>query len=178
MASAFGHGILAYTIKKIAAPKAAIKVTLLAIICSILPDADVLAFKFNIPYEHMFGHRGFTHSIFFSVLFGLLVSFLFHRTDRLKYGVIYILCTLSHAFLDALTTGGRGVAILAPFSEERFFLPWRFIKVSPMSIKRFISQWGIEVLKSEFIYIWVPCLITLCISFIANKLKANVVSHS
>lgn len=174
MASAFGHGILAYTIKKIAAPKAAIKVTLLAIICSVLPDADVLAFRFNIPYEHMFGHRGFTHSIFFSILFGLLVAFIFHKRSRFKYGLIYILCTLSHAGLDAMTTGGRGVAILAPFSEERFFLPWRFIKVSPMSIKRFISEWGVEVLKSEFIYIWIPCLIILTVSFLLNKLKANV----
>jgi len=171
MASAFGHGILAYTIKKIAAPKAALKVTLLAIICSILPDADVIAFKFGIPYEHMFGHRGFTHSIFFSVLFGLLVAFIFHRKERLKFGLIYFLCTLSHAFLDALTTGGRGVAILAPFSEERFFLPWRFIKVSPMSIKRFISEWGVEVLKSEFVYIWIPCLIILGVTSLSKALK-------
>lgn len=171
MASAFGHGILAYTIKKIAAPKAALKVTLLAIICSILPDADVIAFRFGIPYEHMFGHRGFTHSIFFSVVFGLLVAWIFHKSSRMKYAIIYILCTLSHAFLDALTTGGRGVAILAPFSEERFFLPWRFIKVSPMSIKRFISEWGIEVLKSEFVYIWIPCLIVLAVLFVGRKLK-------
>lgn len=173
MASAFGHGILAYTIKKLGAPKAAIKVTLLAIICSILPDADVIAFKFNIPYEHMFGHRGFTHSIFFSIIFGLLISFIFHKKPRIKYGIIYILATLSHPFLDAMTTGGRGVAILAPFSEERFFLPWRFIKVSPMSIKRFISEWGIEVLKSEFVYIWIPCLIILTVSFIARKFSTQ-----
>lgn len=173
MASAFGHGILAYTIKKLGAPKAAIKVTLLAIICSILPDADVIAFKFNIPYEHMFGHRGFTHSIFFSIIFGLLISFIFHKKPRIKYSIIYILATLSHPFLDAMTTGGRGVAILAPFSEERFFLPWRFIKVSPMSIKRFISEWGIEVLKSEFVYIWIPCLIILTVSFIARKFSTQ-----
>jgi len=178
MASAFGHGILAYTIKKIVAPKAATKVTLLAIICSILPDADVIAFRFGIPYEHMFGHRGFTHSIFFSIVFGLFIAWIFHRSDRIKYGLIYILCTISHAVLDAMTTGGRGVAILAPFSEERFFLPWRFIKVSPMSIKRFFSNWGIEVLKSEFVYIWIPCIIILTVTFIANKLKANIQTDS
>ena len=176
MASAFGHGILAYTIKKLAAPKAAIKVTLLAIICSILPDADVIAFKFGIPYEHMFGHRGFTHSIFFSILFGLFVAFIFHKKPRSKYSIIYILATLSHPLLDAMTTGGRGVAILAPFTGERFFLPWRFIKVSPMSIKRFISEWGLEVLKSEFIYIWIPCLIVLAVQFIATRLTSKKVT--
>jgi inner membrane protein len=27
-----------------------------------LPDADVLAFKFGVAYGNVFGHRGFTHS--------------------------------------------------------------------------------------------------------------------
>lgn len=171
MASAFGHGILAYTIKKIGAPQAAVKVTLLAMFCAIIPDADVIAFRFGIPYEHMFGHRGFTHSIFFSVLFGLLIAIIFHRKNQLKFGFIYILATLSHAILDAMTTGGRGVAFLAPFSEERFFLPWRFIKVSPMSIRRFISEWGLEVLWSEFIYIWIPCFVVLTFYWLVRKMK-------
>ena len=169
MASAFGHGILAYTIKKIGAPKAAIKVTLLAILCATIPDADVLAFRFGIPYEHMFGHRGFTHSIFFSIVFGLLIAFVFHRKDKIKFGIIYILATLSHPILDAMTTGGKGVAMYAPFSDERIFFPWRFIQVSPMSIKRFFSEWGIEVLKSEFIYIWIPCLIVLAFNWLIRR---------
>lgn len=169
MASAFGHGILAYTIKKFGAPKAAAKVTILAILCSTIPDADVIAFRFGIPYEHMFGHRGFTHSIFFSILFGLLIAFIFHRKDQIKYGFIYILATLSHPFLDAMTTGGKGVALYAPFSDERMFLPWRFIKVSPMSIKRFFSEWGVEVLKSEFVYIWIPCLILLAFHWLISR---------
>ena len=154
-------------------PKAAVKVTLIAIFCATIPDADVIAFKFGIPYEHMFGHRGFTHSIFFSVLFGLLLAFIFHRKHQFKYGIIYILATLSHAFLDAMTTGGRGVAILAPFSSERFFLPWRHIQVSPMSIRRFFSEWGIEVLKSEFVFIWIPCFVLLAFNWLIRRQLGN-----
>ena len=26
--------------------------------CAVLPDADVLAFRFGIPYESVWGHRG------------------------------------------------------------------------------------------------------------------------
>ncbi len=37
-----------------------------AAVCSVLPDIDVLAFHFGIPYASEFGHRGFTHSIFFA----------------------------------------------------------------------------------------------------------------
>ena len=39
------------------------KLFILAAICSIIPDVDVIAFKFDIPYESQWGHRGFTHSL-------------------------------------------------------------------------------------------------------------------
>ena len=42
------------------------------VLASILPDADVLAFQFGIPYASMFGHRGFSHSIFFALLVGCM----------------------------------------------------------------------------------------------------------
>jgi inner membrane protein len=34
---------------------------ILAVLCSILPDVDVLGFSFGIPYHHVLGHRGFFH---------------------------------------------------------------------------------------------------------------------
>lgn len=174
MASTFGHAIVSYTLKKLSLPAAPVKVTLLAIFCSVFPDADVIAFKFGIPYGHMFGHRGFTHSIFFGVLFGFLISFIFHRKDQLRYALLYMVATISHPILDAMTTGGKGVAFFAPFSDERMFLPWRFIKVSPMSIRRFFSDWGIQVLISEWIFIWLPCLLILLINAIIKRFNKKL----
>ena len=46
-----------------------------AAITSSLPDADVAAFGFGIPYDHPLGHRGFTHSIAFAVVFTALAAF-------------------------------------------------------------------------------------------------------
>ena len=46
------------------------------VLASILPDIDVAAFRFGIPYENMFGHRGFTHSILFAVLVGIAFAVL------------------------------------------------------------------------------------------------------
>ncbi len=43
-------------------------------ICAMLPDADVIGFPLGIRYDDMFGHRGFTHSLFFAALIGALVS--------------------------------------------------------------------------------------------------------
>lgn len=62
----------------------------------------------------------------------------------------------SHGLLDAMTTGGLGVAFWSPFSNERYFLPCRVIRVSPIGVAPFLSQRGLEVLRSEILWIWAP----------------------
>ena len=51
----------------------------LAILSSILPDADVIGFSFGIPYHHFFGYRGFFHSPFFGLLLSIFVVSIFFR---------------------------------------------------------------------------------------------------
>src|SRR4051812_28972878 len=104
------------------------------IVGSCLPDADVIAFKFGIPYEHMLGHRGFSHSILFAVLFAAAATLYWRRMGPdawTVFGFVF-LSTLSHGMLDALTDGGHGVGFFAPFSDERYFFPWQPIAVSPI----------------------------------------------
>ena len=55
---------------------------------------------------------------------------------------------LSHPLLDAMTDGGLGVALLWPFSNERFFAPWTPIPVSPIGA-RMLSRRGLYVLAVE-----------------------------
>jgi inner membrane protein len=62
----------------------------------------------------------------------------------------------SHGFLDAMTTGGLGVAFFSPFSNARYFLPWRVILVSPIGVESFFSMRGFRVLKSELLWVWSP----------------------
>lgn len=115
------------------------------IIGSVLPDIDVIGFRFHIPYGSTFGHRGFTHSI----VFALLCAAMFVR--RRNAFLFVFLATLSHPILDAMTNGGRGVAFLSPFSNHRYFLPWRPIQVSP------IGAIDVSVLLSELRWVWLPC---------------------
>lgn len=163
MASAFGHAFAAFTASRFF-PKFLMqkRVIFLGIASSIMPDIDVLAFKYGIPYEDLWGHRGMTHSIFFAVIWSILLLLLFHTSEKssnkYKLFTFYFLATASHSILDALTTGGTGVAFFAPFDLDRYFLPWRVIKVSPISASRFFSEWGLKVLASEAIYIGIPCL--------------------
>lgn len=128
---------------------------------TLLPDADVIAFKFGIPYHSQWGHRGFTHSIVFALLIGLM-SLPFSKKLQAKRWTVFwmsILSTLSHAVFDAITNGGLGVAFLWPFDHERYFFPFRPVEVSPIGVLGFLSFRGIVVVLSEILWIWLPCLL-------------------
>ncbi|MCX2738710.1 metal-dependent hydrolase [Pontibacter anaerobius] len=166
MASAFAHALAAIALGKTYPNKyTSAKFWILGILCTILPDADVVMFKFGVPYEHMFGHRGFSHSLVFALLLGIAVTAVFYRGTKLtsKPGLLLILffslCTASHILLDALTNGGLGVAVFAPFDDTRYFLPWRPIQVSPIGVRNFFSQWGWRVIKSELVWVGLPALL-------------------
>ena len=129
------------------------------VVASILPDADVATFCFGIPYESMFGHRGFTHSILFAVLVGIAFAALskIGRERRRTVFLFTAFATLSHGLLDALTNGGLGVGFFIPFSAERYFFPADWIEVSPIGAG-FFSARGLTVLRSELITVWLPSL--------------------
>jgi inner membrane protein len=132
------------------------------VLCSIIPDLDVIGFAFGISYDELLGHRGITHSILFAFALGAMLSFSLSGKERKKSVPIFLflfLSTLSHAFLDAMTNGGLGVAFFAPFSNRRYFLPWRPIIVSPIGVSAFFSPWGMRVISSELLWVWLPSAI-------------------
>ncbi|ULC59257.1 metal-dependent hydrolase [Flaviramulus sp. BrNp1-15] len=169
MASAFGHSIVGFTLTKIIDSKNTKRLLLAAIFSTILPDFDVITFKFGIAYEHPLGHRGFTHSILFSIIWALLLMFIFGKKNKLVWFLVIFLSTLSHGILDAMTSGGKGIGFFIPFNNERFFFPFRGIKVSPIGISEFFSTWGLKVLFSEIKFIILPCFIILGVRFLAIK---------
>jgi inner membrane protein len=133
----------------------------IACVASILPDADVIGYYLGIPYGHLLGHRGFSHSISFALLVALLGVALAGRlhSGRLAAFMVLFVSTVSHGVLDALTSGGLGIAFLSPFSNERYFFPWRPIKVSHMSLEPFLGRSGWRVMPSEFAWVWLPSLL-------------------
>ncbi len=109
-------------------------------VCSIFPDLDVIGFQFGISYGDLLGHRGLSHSIAFALVLSLLVANVFIRKQKSSRFAVFLflfLCTLSHGILDAFTDGGLGVAFFSPFSNTRYFFPWRPLKVSPIGIFSF-----------------------------------------
>lgn len=148
------------------------KLILVGAACSIIPDLDVLGFRFGIRYGDMLGHRGFSHSIFFAVLRAVILTFtLFRNNDGGPWVVLIFLflSTLSHTLLDMLTNGGFGVALLAPFSNERYFFPWTLIEVSPLGIGNFFSRRGVDVILSELKWVWLPSALISVFAFAVRR---------
>jgi inner membrane protein len=163
MASVFGHVMAATALGYAVFPKQVRPATLvLAGFCAFAPDLDVLAFRFGVPYASPWGHRGWTHSVVFALVFGSLMAWLFSRFNKIedprRLLAWLVLATLSHPLLDMLTNGGRGVALWWPLSAERIFFPFRPVQVSPISVADFFSPWGLEVLASEVLWIGFPAL--------------------
>ncbi|MEM6724548.1 MAG: metal-dependent hydrolase [Bacteroidota bacterium] len=177
MASSFGHALASYTIGKgITGRKMPLRFWLIGIGLSIFPDLDVLAFNLGIPYSHPFGHRGFTHSILFALLIGILCGQLAFQGSKWKFdrwwiSTYFVLAALSHGLLDAMTTGGRGVGFFIPIDNSRFFLPFRPIQVAPLGVEAFFSSWGMAVLASEAIWIGIPCLVLLLFFFGFRRMR-------
>jgi inner membrane protein len=138
----------------------------LSVFCSVVPDADIIAFFFGIPYGHPLGHRGFFHSLSFAFVLACCVVVIFIDAEKVFSGqwwllvLYFFLVTASHGLLDACTNGGMGIALLAPFDHTRFFFPRTPIVVSPISIQAFASPWGLRVVVSELLWVWLP---TFCV---------------
>ncbi len=117
---------------------------------SLLPDADVAGFRLGIAYADPWGHRGATHSLGFSLLGGAatgLAAWAFGARG-LPTGALAALVLASHALLDTLTDGGLGCALLWPWSDERWFAPWRPLEVAPLG-RRLLSETGLRIAAHE-----------------------------
>ncbi len=145
------------------------------VLASAVPDLDVLTFSWGVPYAAPLGHRGFSHSLLFAVALALLGAAACRalRSPPLRtFAFLFVACA-SHGALDALTTGGLGVAFLWPWSDRRFFAPdaLRVIAVSPLGL-RFFSVRGLSVLGSEVLWIW-PIALALSLMLVgARRLRS------
>lgn len=161
MPTVFSHAAVGFVAAKISnettAPNP--RVVIAAMALAALPDADAL-FISVVPYDSQFGHRGFTHSIFFALIVGLLVALLLYKaqwaTERAFWSLalLFTISIASHGFFDAMTDGGLGVAFFAPFSNARYFFPWRPIPVAPFSLQRLTTPRGLRVISWELALFW------------------------
>ncbi|MBF0623369.1 MAG: metal-dependent hydrolase [Magnetococcales bacterium] len=162
MPTVFGHAALSLAGGLwYAGPRSSRRFLALTMVCGLLPDADVAAFHLGISYEHVFGHRGFFHSLTFALLVGVAAALWYRRSWRLgaagwRLALFFGAVTASHGLTDALTNGGLGIALLSPWETTRFFFPWTPIQVSPLGIRSFFSPDGLAAVVSELRWICLP----------------------
>lgn len=133
--------------------------TMVLVTSSLLPDADVIAFRLGIPYSAPFGHRGASHSLMAAALVSALIWMVSSWLDlsACRMAVTCGLVLATHGLLDTLTDGGLGIALLWPFSNQRFFAPWRPLPVAPIGL-RILSPHGLALMLYEavlFLPVWI-----------------------
>ena len=168
MASALSHAIIAVTMGRAFQNKELRwREVVLGGLCSVVPDLDVIGFLFGIEYGDLWGHRGLTHSVVFAALLaGSLVALWYRGKPAVALTGLFLyffFCTASHGVLDATTNGGLGVAFFSPFDTTRYFFPVRPVLVSPIGVSEFFSAYGVRVLASEAIWIWLPSCATFVV---------------
>ncbi|GGG51235.1 metal-dependent hydrolase [Bizionia arctica] len=86
------------------------KAMLYGAIAGTIPDLDIFSSYFTDTVSALEIHRGFTHSIFFSILFAPIFGWLVSRYETYKdvkgWSWLFFWCLVTHPILDAHTTWG------------------------------------------------------------------------
>jgi inner membrane protein len=86
------------------------KAMLYGAIAGTIPDLDIFASYFTDTVSALEIHRGFTHSIFFSILFAPIFGWIVSRYETYKdfkgWSWLFFWCLVTHPILDAHTTWG------------------------------------------------------------------------
>lgn len=88
------------------------KALLYGAIVGTIPDLDVLFGKFTDSITAIEWHRGFSHSLLFSILAACVLGWLMHRVEHKRnlgwksWAILCFLCLFTHAVLDAFTSWG------------------------------------------------------------------------
>jgi len=115
---------------------------------SLAPDLDVIAFRLGIPYWAPFGHRGASHSFAVALALATVATLVSGEPRRIRLWFLCFGVAASHGLLDTLTDGGLGIALLWPFSNQRYFAPWTPIPVAPIGADMLTAE-GFRVVTTE-----------------------------
>ena len=99
------------------------KGAILGAVVATIPDLDVVLYLFYDKFEMLSIHRGFSHSIAFSILGALLISFILSKIkwfQNIRFQMLLLftwLCFFTHILLDTFTA--YGTQLFLPISDKR-----------------------------------------------------------
>ena len=145
---------------------------------ALLPDADVILVALGTCDRGACGHRGASHSLLLALAIGLVAGYV---ARRLKWPVVRTMvattfAVASHALLDMLGAGGRGLPLLWPFSQARFMSPIRIFPDAPRGLA-LLSRPGVINVAIEFA-VFLPVLVYALWPRIVGWLPARAVERA
>jgi inner membrane protein len=144
---------------------------------ALLPDADLLLVALGACDTGACGHRGASHSLPTALAIGLLGGLL---AWRLRWPVVRTIVAMtfavaSHAGLDLLGEGGRGLPLLWPFTDARFSSPIRIFPDAPRGLA-LLSWPGAINVAIEFA-VFLPVMVFAVWPRIARWLSGRAVAR-
>jgi inner membrane protein len=141
------HGLLGASIVAALHHRPTKRSCLPLLIGALLANAADLDFFLVLAFHSKTWHRGFTHSLMLALGVCLIFVLYFGR-QRLREALVYALAFASHGLLDYVTTReGSGVALLWPFSSERFAFGWVGLSEWPsrLSAMQIVQSLTVEI---------------------------------
>ena len=141
----------------------------LAAFLAVFPDFDAFS---SAAYGAILGHRGFTHTLVFSLWLALLAASLtFRRFQANLWALtgVFFLALASHGLLDALTRGGVSIPFFWPLIDQRYG-NWGPIPVSDLGFGIPDPRQS-RALRSELVWVWLPTGVFICILALYRSVK-------
>lgn len=151
---------------------------LLFMVLALLPDADVALVALGTCDAGACGHRGASHSLLVAIAIGLFAGLV---ARRLRWPIVRTViaatfAVASHAMLDALGAGGRGLPLLWPFSDARFMSPIRLFPDAPRGLALLSIPGAINVVIEFAVFL--PMMLYAVWPRIAGRLFAPSITRA
>ena len=161
------------------------KAAILGAIVATIPDLDVALYLFYDKFEMLSIHRGYSHSILFSVMGAFLIAYILQRikwTKKVSYTRLLLftwLALFTHMLLDAFTA--YGTQLFLPFSDDRF--GFDSINVVdplytlPLLIGLLLTLFVYQSKPSKAIYNYIGLAVSTCYLLCTLGIKNHVNNH-
>ena len=154
------------------------KTFLLFVALALLPDADLLLVTLGACDSGACGHRGASHSLPLAIALGLVAALAARRLGWpvVRTAVATTFAVGSHALLDLIGAGGRGLPLLWPLTDIRFHSPIRILPDAPRGLA-LLSRPGIINVAIEFA-VFLPLMVYAVWPRLAARLAARAVGRN
>jgi inner membrane protein len=140
----------------------------LAALLPVVPDLDAFSTAF---YGGPWGHRGFTHSLAFALVLGMVTAGLTFRCFRQKWwplAAVFFVIVASHGLLDACTWGGYEIPFFWPLPGRQG--NWGPIPVSDIAFE-FPDPRHSRAVRAELLWVWLPTAVLVGLAVAYRRMR-------